>query len=175
MLGRFDGLRGIAIASVSDLSKIKGLGTAKGTQILAMVELGKRLAASVAESRAVIREPQDAADLLMPELRDQGQERFKGIFLNLKNEVLKITTITVGTLDASLISPRELFREALAFNSASVVIAHNHPSGDPTPSKEDITITKRLVQAGEYIGIQVLDHMIIGDGRWVSLKERGLM
>lgn len=175
MLGRFDGLRGIATASVENLSEIKGLGTAKGAQIRAMVELGKRLAASVGESRAMIRSPQDAADLIMPELRDQSQERFKGIFLNTKGEVLKIVTITVGTLNESLISPRELFREALGCNGASVIVAHNHPSGDPTPSKEDITITKRLVQAGEYIGIEVLDHMIIGDGRWVSLKERGLM
>lgn len=175
MLGKFSGLRGIATATVTDLSTIKGLGMAKGAQIQAMVELGKRLAASVGETRPVIREPQDAVDLLMPELRDQHQERFKGMFLNTKGEVLKISTITVGTLDASLISPRELFREALGCSAASVIVAHNHPSGDPTPSREDITVTKRLIQAGEYIGVEVLDHMIIGDNRWVSLKERGLM
>jgi DNA repair protein RadC len=175
MLGKLNGLRGIATAGIGELSKIKGLGAAKGAQIQAMVELGKRLAASVGETRPVIREPQDAVDLLMPELRDAHQERFKGMFLNTKGEVLKISTITVGTLDASLISPRELFREALGWNSASVIVAHNHPSGDPTPSREDITVTKRLVQAGEYIGIELLDHMVIGDSRWVSLKERGLM
>lgn len=175
MLGKLNGLRGIATAGIGELSKIKGLGAAKGAQIQAMVELGKRLAASVGETRPVIREPQDAVDLLMPELRDAHQERFKGMFLNTKGEVLKISTITVGTLDASLISPRELFREALGWNSAAVIVAHNHPSGDPTPSREDITVTKRLVQAGEYIGIELLDHMVIGDSRWVSLKERGLM
>lgn len=175
MLGKFGGLRGIATASIADLSEIRGLGTAKCAQIQAMVELGKRLAASVGEARAVIRDPQDAVDLIMPELRDLHQERFKGVFLNTKGEVLKTPTITLGTLDASLISPRELFREALGCGTASVIVAHNHPSGDPTPSREDITVTKRLVQAGEFIGIEVLDHLIIGDNRWVSLKERGLM
>ena len=175
MLGRFNGLKGIATASVEDLSSIKGLGTAKAAQIQAMVELGKRLAASVGHSRPTIRSPQDAADLLMPELRDEPQEHFKGIFLNNKNEVLKIRTITIGSLNASIITPRELFREAISSNGASVIIAHNHPSGDPAPSKEDIDVTKRLLQAGQMIGIEVLDHIIIGDGRWVSLKERGLM
>lgn len=175
MLSRYGGLRGIATAGIEDLSEIKGLGTAKATQIQAMVELGKRLAASVGNIRPTIRSPQDAADLLMPELRDLPQERFKALFLTMKNEVLKVRTITIGSLDASLITPRELFREAISNNSASVVVAHNHPSGDPSPSREDITVTKRLCEAGQMVGIEVLDHLIIGDGRWVSLKERGLM
>jgi len=175
MLGQFDGLKGIATASVEGLSQIKGLGTAKAAQIKAMVELGKRLAVSVGHSRPTIRSPQDAVDMLMPELRDEPQERFKAVFLNNKNEVLKIRTITVGSLNASVITPRELFREAISTNSAAVIIAHNHPSGDPTPSQEDISVSKRLCQAGQMIGIEVLDHLIIGEGRWVSLKERGLM
>jgi len=175
MLADLNGLRGIATASLGDFERIHGIGTAKSAQIMAMVELGKRLAASVAESRPVIRDPADAADLLMPALRDLTQEQFTGLFLNTKGEVLKTERITVGTLDSSLISPRDLFRKALGWGSASVIVAHNHPSGDPTPSQEDITVTKRLVQAGEYVGISVLDHLIIGDGRWVSLKERGLM
>jgi len=175
MLGKFKGLKGVATASVEELSRVKGLGTAKAAQIKAMVELGKRLAASIGGSRPAIRSPQDAADLLMPELRDEPQEHFKGIFLNKKNEVLKIRTITVGSLDASIITPRELFRDAISINSAAVIVAHNHPSGDPTPSREDLDISKRLQQAGQVIGIEVLDHLVIGDGRWVSLKERGLM
>jgi DNA repair protein RadC len=97
------------------------------------------------------------------------------LFLNTKNEVLKSLTITIGCLDSSLISPRELFRTAISTNSACVIVSHNHPSGDPTPSREDIDVTRRLVQSGETIGISVLDHLIIGDGRWISLKERGLM
>ncbi len=175
MLGRFEGLKGIATAGIDDLSQIKGLGTAKAAQILAMVELGKRLAASVGESRLTIRSPQDAADLLMPELRDAPQEHFKAIYLNSRTEVLKVRTVTIGSLDGSLITPRELFREAISSNSASVIVAHNHPSGDPSPSKEDVDVTKRLVQAGKMIGIEVIDHIIIGDGRWVSMSERGLL
>jgi DNA repair protein RadC len=175
MLSRFDGLRGIATASVEELSRIKGLGTAKAAQIKAMVELGKRLAASVLGSRPVIRSPQDAVELVMADIRDEPQENFKGLFLNTKNEVVKTCTITVGSLNASIITPRELFREAISCNSAAVIVAHNHPSGDPTPSREDIDISKRLHQAGQMIGIEVLDHLVIGDGRWVSLKERGLI
>jgi DNA repair protein RadC len=175
VLGVFNGLNGIAVASVEELSSIKGLGVAKAAQLRAMVELGKRLAASVGHSRQTIRSPQDAADLLMPELRDLPQERFKAIFLNSRNEVLKTRTISVGSLDSSLITPRDLFREGISSNAAAVIIAHNHPSGDPSPSPEDIAISKRLIQAGQMIGIEVLDHVIIGDGRWLSLKERGLI
>ena len=175
MLAKFSGLKGIATAGVEELGTIKGLGTAKAAQIKAMVELGKRLAASVGHTRPTIRSPQDAVDLLMPELRDEPQEHFKGLFLNNKHEVLRIRTITIGSLTASIITPRELFREAISTNSAAVIIAHNHPSGDPAPSQEDIDVTKRICQAGEMIGIDVLDHLVIGDGRWVSLKERGLL
>lgn len=175
MLGRFGGLRGIATAGVEDLSTIKGLGTAKAAQIKAMVELGKRLAASTGDVRPIIRCPQDAVDLVMPELRDEPQEHFKAILLNNRNEVLKVRTITIGSLSSSVITPRELFREAISANSAAIIIAHNHPSGDPTPSQEDIDVSKRLNQAGQVVGIDVLDHLVIGDGRWVSLKERGLV
>lgn len=175
LLGKFDGLKGVAAADIESLSQIKGLGTVKATQIQAMVELGKRLAASVGHSRAVIRSPQDAADLLMPHLQGEPQEHFKCLLMNGKNEVLKTRTVTIGSLDASLITPRDLFREAISANCAGVIIAHNHPSGDPTPSQEDINVSKRLIQAGQVVGIEVLDHLIIGDGRWISLKERGLI
>jgi DNA repair protein RadC len=175
VLHEFDGLRGIATASVEELSRIQGLGTAKGAQIKAMVELGKRIAAFTGESRPAIRSPQDAAGLLMPELKYASKEHFKALFLNTKNEVMKTRTITVGSLDASLITPRELFREAISVSSASLIIAHNHPSGDPTPSREDVSVTKRLCEAGSLLGIEVIDHVIIGDNRWISMKERGLM
>jgi DNA repair protein RadC len=175
ILARFSGLKGVANSTVEELSTIKGLGTAKAAQIKAMVELGKRLAASIGEGRPIIRNPRDAAELLMPELRDAPQEHFKAVLLNTKGEVLKVKDITVGTLDSSLITPRDLFRVAIAANSASVIVAHNHPSGDPTPSQDDINVTHRLAQAGQMVGIEVIDHIIIGDGIWVSLKERGLM
>ncbi|MGB9588898.1 MAG: RadC family protein [Armatimonadota bacterium] len=175
ILASFNGLKGIATSSVEELSTIKGLGTAKAAQILAMVELGKRLAASVGEERPAIHCPRDAADLLIPELRDAPQERFKAVLLNTKGEVLKIRDVTIGTLNSTVVIPRDVFRIAVASNSASVIVAHNHPSGDPTPSRDDINITRRLVEAGEIVGIEVLDHLIVGDGRWISLKERGLM
>ncbi|MHB0912005.1 MAG: RadC family protein [Armatimonadota bacterium] len=173
LLGRFEGLRGIAEATVEELATVKGLGAAKAAQIKAVAELGKRIA--VSEARLSVSSPEDAARLLMPELRHAAQEHFKGLFLNTKNEVLRLSTITVGSLDASLITPRELFREAVRIGCASVIIAHNHPSGDPTPSSEDIQVSHRLCEAGEMIGISVLDHIVIGDGRWTSMKESGLI
>lgn len=175
ILAKFEGLRGIATSSVEDLSKVKGLGLAKGAQIKAMVELGRRLAASVGNSRAKVQNAHDAAAILAPALRDEPQEHFKALLLNTRHEVLKIRSVTIGGLDSSIIEPRDLFREAMSANSAAIIVAHNHPSGDPTPSREDITVTRRLCEAGRLLGIEVLDHLVIGDGRWVSLKERGLM
>lgn len=175
ILAKFGGIRGMASASIEQLSSIHGLGQAKSAQIKAMVEFGKRMALASRDARVAIRNPQDAVDCVMPILRDEPKENFMALFLNTKNEVLRSKVITVGTLDSSLITPRELFREAITMNSASVIIAHNHPSGDPTPSRDDISVTKRLSQTGELIGIAVLDHLIIGDDRWVSLKDRGLM
>lgn len=175
ILGKFGGLRGVATARAEELREIKGIGPAKSVEILAMVELGKRLAIASGGLDPIIRSPQDAADILMARLRDEKQEKFYGVFLNAKNMVIKTLQITVGVLDSSLITPREIFREGIACSSASVILAHNHPSGDPTPSQDDITVTKRLCSAGTAIGIEVLDHLIIGDNRWLSLKERGLM
>lgn len=175
IIAKFSGIRGLVSASVEELSSIKGLGIAKSAQIKAMIELGKRLARAAAESRVSIRNPQDIVDYVNPYLRDEPKENFMALFLNTKNEVLKTRTITVGILDSSLITPRELFREAIAMNSASVIVAHNHPSGDPAPSKEDIALTRRLIEAGKLIGIDVLDHVIVGDNKWISLRERNLI
>ncbi len=175
IIAKFSGIRGLVSASVEELSSIKGLGIAKSAQIKAMIELGKRLARAAAESRVSIRNPQDIVDYVNPYLRDEPKENFMALFLNTKNEVLKTRTITVGILDSSLITPRELFREAIAMNSASVIVAHNHPSGDPAPSKEDIALTRRLIESGKLIGIDVLDHVIVGDNKWISLRERNLI
>jgi len=175
MLSRFGGLRGIATATIEEMSEVKGLGPAKAAQIQAMVELSKRLAAATGGIRQVIHSPQDAAEMLMPELRDCPQEHFKAVFLNTRHEVIRTRTITLGSLNASIITPVELFKHAISYNSCAVIVAHNHPSGDPTPSQDDINVTKRLIQAGRYVGVEVLDHLVIGDGRWVSLKERGLV
>jgi DNA repair protein RadC len=175
LLSVHGGLRGVANASVDELAQIKGLGPVKGVQIAACVELGKRLATYTEDSRPVIRTPQDVANLLMPELRDARKEHFKSLLLDVKNRVLKTVTVSVGTLDASIVHPREVFRDALAVSAAAMIVAHNHPSGDPTPSPEDRQVTARLCEAGKVMGIEVLDHVVLGDGRWISLKQLGWM
>lgn len=175
LLSEFGSLKAVAAASVDELSQVKGIGPVKAIQIAAAVELGKRLAAFSEEALPQIRGPADVARLLMPELRDATQEEFRILLLNTQNQVLRVSTITVGLLDESLVHPRELFREALRHNAAAIIAAHNHPSGDPTPSQQDIAVTRRLRQAGDLMGIELLDHIILGAGRWVSLKEQELL
>lgn len=169
------GIRGLVDLSVDELVGIKGIGPAKAVQLKAGIELGQRLARTRLPEAHVIRSPQDAADLLMEQLRYLQKEHFVCLFLNTKNHVIAQETLSMGSLNASIVHPREVFRAAIKCSSASVVCAHNHPSGDPTPSPEDILMTERLCSAGELIGIDVLDHIVIGDGVFVSLKEQGMM
>ncbi|CAG7655340.1 DNA repair protein RadC [Paenibacillus allorhizosphaerae] len=168
-------LRGLADMSLQQLTEIKGIGEAKALQIQAGIELGRRMARSALNDTVTIRSPQDVATLLSEDLRYLQKEHFVCLFLNTKNHVVGQETLSMGSLNASIVHPREIFRAAIKRSSASIVCAHNHPSGDPTPSPEDIQITKRLVQAGDIIGIEVLDHVVIGDQKFVSLKELGLM
>jgi DNA repair protein RadC len=168
-------LRSLTDMRLEQLTAIKGVGPAKALQIQAGIELGRRLARSSMEERPVIRSPHDAADLLMEELRYLNKEHFICLFLNTKNHVIGQETISVGTLNATIVHPREVFRPAITRNCASVICAHNHPSGDPTPSTEDLELTSRLVEAGEIVGIEVLDHLIIGDRSFTSLKEKGFL
>ncbi len=175
MLSQFGGLRGVANATVEQLGQVKGIGPVKAVEMAAVVELGRRLAVFSSEEKPVIRGPQDVANLLMPELRDQKKEHLKSLLLDSKNKVLKICTVSVGILDSSLVHPREVFKDAILASSASIIIAHNHPSGDPTPSPEDKRVTTRLFEAGQLLGIDLLDHIVIGDNCWISLKERGMM
>ncbi len=175
LLSRFEGLRGVANASIEELSRIKGIGPVKAVQIAAAVELGRRLALFSDDEKPTIRGPQDVANLLLPELRDAHKEHFKSLLLNTKNQVLKAVTVSVGILDSSLVHPREVFKDAIAVSAAALIVAHNHPSGDPTPSVEDKRVTERLAEAGQLLGIELLDHIIVGDNRWVSLKERGVL
>lgn len=173
VLMHFEGLKLLRNATIEELTAIKGIGPARGVIMLAALELGERLTKYKPAERYVIRSPEDGADYVMEEMRTLDQEHFIALFLNTKNQIIHSQTIFIGTLNSSVVHPREIFREAVRRSSASLIVAHNHPSGDPTPSPEDINVTKRLVEAGKIMGIDVLDHLIIGDNKFVSLKEKG--
>lgn len=174
LLSQPGGLRYLAEASLEELKGQKGIGLAKAAQIKAAIELGRRLAAFRPE-RPVIKGPADAAHLLMDEMRYLDREHFRTISLNTKNRVLAIDNVAVGSLNSSYVHPREVFKGPVRRSAAAVILVHNHPSGDPAPSLEDIQVTRRLVEAGKVLGIEVLDHLILGDGSFVSMKEKGLL
>jgi len=175
VVSRFGGLRGLASATLQELSTIKGIGLAKACQLKAAFELGKRLATLPEALHPVITGPDDAANMIQEVMRYYAEEHFHVFFLDTRNQVIDHRDIHIGTLNASLVHPREVFRSAIAAGAAAVIVAHNHPSGDPTPSKEDLALTARLKQAGELVGIPVLDHLIIGNPRYVSMKTEGMM
>lgn len=170
-----EGLRSLDGISVEELCQIDGIGNSKACQILASVELGKRVYHIGAEPFKRISGPADVSDLLMAELRYKKQEHFKILILDTKNQVISIETITIGTLNASLVHPREVFNRAIRKSGHGVILVHNHPSGHPEPSSEDLLLTERLAESGKILGISILDHVIIGDGRIYSFKERGLL
>ncbi len=175
LLAHFKNIKGVACASTEELAKIKGIGPAKAAEIKAAIEFGSRLSLFTDDTRPTIGGPRDVANLLMPDLRYLKKETLKALLLSTKNHVLAIKTISVGDLSSSIVHPREVFQDAVIASAASIIVAHNHPSGDPTPSAEDVAVTKRLISAGEILGIDVLDHIVIGDGTFASLKERGLI
>lgn len=175
VLMHFEGIKLLADATIEELTAIKGIGPAKGVVILAALEMGKRLNEYKPNERYTIRSPEDGADYVMEEMRSLAQEHFVVLFLNTKNEIVHRQTIFIGSLNASIVHPREVFREAVKRSAASIICVHNHPSGDPTPSQEDIHVTRRLVESGKMIGIELLDHIIIGDRKFTSLKEKGYL
>ncbi len=166
------GLRYLASSKVEELSQIKGIGQAKAIQVLAALELGKRLAVAQSDVK-VIGSPRDVSNLLMEQMRFLDREFFQIVLLNTKNHVLGVELIAIGSLNSAIVHPREIFKVPIQRSAAAIVLVHNHPSGDPAPSPEDINVTKRLVEVGEVVGIQVLDHVIIGDNQYVSLRELG--
>jgi len=174
LLDTYDGLQGLLKIPFEEIRNQYGVGDAKAAQIVAAVELGRRLAKLESRTRTTIRGPKDAADLVMYEMNELEQEEIRVIALDTRNQVVKIETIYKGSLNSSQVRVGELFRSAVRFNAAAVIVVHNHPSGDPSPSLEDIEITRLIVQAGQMLDIKVLDHLIIGLGRFVSLKERGV-
>jgi DNA repair protein RadC len=168
------GWTGLQRLSFEEITKIHGLGEAKAAQIKAALEIGRRLLLAQPEQRPQIASPADVANLLMVEMSHLEQEHLRVVLLNTKNHVLKIPTIYIGSISSSAVRIGEVFKEALKQNAAHLIIVHNHPSGDPTPSPEDIAVTRQLVEAGRLLDVEVLDHLVIGQGRWVSLRERRL-
>jgi len=174
ILKKFRSLTAIARASVEELQEFEGVGFAKAVEILAAFELGQRLATEDTLSRPAIKSAKDVARLMMPEMQSLDREHFKVLLLNTKHYVLQIHTVSVGSLNASVVHPRECFRPAIAAQAAAIILVHNHPSGDVEPSEEDISLTRRLMSAGDLIGIKVLDHVIIGGNKYVSLADKGV-
>lgn len=169
LLKEADGLAGIKNIN---LESFPGIGKGKALELLALLELAKRLGEKRKE-RSVITCPEDAADYAIPRLRYESKEHMCTMLLNVKNHIIAWETISIGSLDASVVHPREVFRPAIIKGAASIILVHNHPSGDPTPSKEDLEVTARMVQVGKIMNISVLDHIIIGGDNFVSMKEKG--
>lgn len=175
LLSKFGGLVGIARASFGELCTLQGVGQAKAAQLKAALELGRRLSATQPEDKTVVRSPQDVANLLMADMALLDQEHLKVVLLTSKNQVISVCETYKGSVNTSIIRPSELFREAVRENCPAIIVVHNHPSGDPDPSQEDIATTEQIVKAGKILDIEVLDHVILGRQRYVSLKERGVI
>ena len=175
LLATFDGLAGLGRSSFSELCAQRGLSEAKACQLLAALELGRRYVSLAPQERAAIHSPEDVANLLMAEMSGFDQEHLRVLLLSTRNEVMSVHEIYVGNVNSSLVRPAEVFRPAIRDNAPSIIVVHNHPSGDPTPSPEDVSITQELVSAGKLLSIELLDHVVIGSGnRFVSLNEKGL-
>jgi DNA repair protein RadC len=170
-----DGVRGLAGRSVDELLGERGLGTAKAARVAAALELGARLASETRPSAPVLRSPADGARHLLARYAGRPVETFGILALDVRHRLKREVVISVGCLTSSLVHPREVFQEAIASRAAAIVLFHNHPSGDPEPSAEDVALTRRLAAAGTLMGVEVLDHLVLGAGRWVSLKERGIL
>jgi DNA repair protein RadC len=181
LMKQFGSLEELARRPLEEVAKVPGVGDAKAIQLKAAFELARRLSRSVRGQARTVSVPADAAAELREEMRLLDREEFRVLLLNTKNVLIKIAGVSRGSLNASIVEPREVFKDAIAASAASMILAHNHPSGDPTPSSEDVAITRRLIKAGEVLGIPVIDHIILGQQRdghnhdFVSLKELGLI
>lgn len=173
LLAEVNGLPGLYRASLAELKTVRGIGDAKASRLKASLELGRRLLLTARQERPYITSPGDAANLLMPDMMHLEQEHLRLVLLDTRNRLLGTPTIYVGSLNTSVIRIGELFRAALKENAAAFIMAHNHPSNDPSPSPEDIAVTRKIVEAGRLMSIEVLDHIIIGQNCFTSLKERG--
>jgi DNA repair protein RadC len=172
ILSRLGGVDRLVRAGTDDLTRIPGIGPARAAQVLAAIELGRRTLTRIGRERLQVTTPRSVAELLLPQFGSRPVEHFGAVLLDTKHRVLQVVQVSAGTLDGSLVHPREVFREAVAARAAAVVLFHNHPSGDPAPSPDDVEITRRMMAAGHLLGIDVLDHVILADVRFCSLRER---
>jgi len=175
IIASFGSTREIASASVERFASVRGIGVATACRLSAAVELGKRVSRATRGEVKTIRSPEDAACLLMDEMRHLDREHFKVILLDSKNSVIGVETVSIGTVNASIVHPREVLKPALVKSATSIILAHNHPTGHTSPSREDILLTRRFEKCGRILGIEIVDHIIIGDGRYESLKEGGYL
>jgi DNA repair protein RadC len=173
LLDEFGSLLALGRADVDDLRRVRGIGLAKACQLVAAFELGKRFARETVANGDAVKAPGDVARVFMDEMKHYDREHFKAAFLNTKNQIIRTVTVSIGSLNASIVHPREILKPAISARAASIILVHNHPTGDPTPSREDIEFTRRFARCGELIGIELLDHVIIGADRYQSLKEGG--
>jgi len=175
LLSQFGGLKGMAGASLEELAQVRGIGIAKAAQIKAAVELATRVEGYLESAdKPLVKTPEDVANLVQGRLKGKKKEYFLAVLLDTRNQLIRVAEISVGSLDSSIVHPREVFKEAISASAAGVIFAHNHPSGDTEASKDDIEMTKRLAAAGEIVGIEVLDHIIIGGKSHISMKREGL-
>ena len=174
LMDAFGDINAIGRASPDDLAKISGIGFARACQVVAAFEVGRRFARDPGTRRVSIRGPEDVARVFMEEMRHFDREHFRAALLNTKNQILKTVTVSIGSLNASIVHPREILKPAISASAASIILVHNHPTGDPTPSREDIEFTRRFARCGELIGIRLLDHIVIGSGKYRSLREAGV-
>lgn len=163
------------VHSVAELAKVKGLGPAKAATILAALELGKRIAAAGSQVKLKIESPQKGAEILLPRLRYEQHEKFLVLLLDSKNQVIRMEQVSEGSVNSSVVHPREVFAPALLYHAAAILVAHNHPSGDPKPSQEDKELTRSLNETGIIMGIPLIDHLVIGDGIFFSFREQGYL
>ncbi len=175
LLAVFGSLRGMAEASVEQLAEVRGIGQAKASQLQAAIEMARRLALPTNGQRSSLASFERAVAVLRPHLIDKQREHFVALLLDNRHRLIRMSPVAIGSLSATVVHPREVFREAITAHAAAIILAHNHPSGDPEPSTEDCEMTVRLVEAGALVGIEVLDHLIIGREGAVSLRERGLI
>lgn len=173
LLEEFGDIVTLGRSGIDDLRRVSGIGFAKASQMVAAFELGKRFARESVSNGSAVKMPQDVARIFMDEMKHYDREHFRAAFLNTKNQIIRTVTVSIGSLNASIVHPREILKPAISASAASIILVHNHPTGDPTPSREDIEFTRRFAKCGDLIGIELLDHVIIGADRFQSLKEGG--